>query len=529
MVERPCHKRETMMDKIVMHARNKPTVLVLTILLAVTGVQCRRRRPNIVFILTDDQGYNDIGYRGSEFPTPNLDALAEAGVKLENYYVQPICSPSRSQLMSGKYQIHTGLQHDVIGTCEPRGLPLGSPTMPDILQEQGYATHAIGKWHLGFFKEEYTPLRRGFDTFFGILPSGSFHYSYKACAKAEVNGSINVYCGYSLRDMDTPYLSGNGTYSTHLYTQKAVQRIQEAADSDKPMFLYLAYTAPHFPLEAPEEYYRDFTNIANFDRKVFAGMMSTVDEGVKNITDALKSYGLWDNTILIYSSDNGGEPSYGGSNWPLRGTKSTLWEGGLKTVGFVNSPLIRPHRRGKISNELMHISDWFPTISAMAGISLKRSLDLDGVNQWPMIRGGKPGRRTELLHNIDIAAPMQGSPLFNDTFDTRIRAALRVGKYKLLTGNPGNGTWYPRTTPAEGFGKSNRWQAFDSNAKNVWLYNVARDPRETTDLSDAMPGKVREMLDRLAMYNATALAPWNPAADPNCDPDQHGGIWEPWL
>ncbi|KAK3749068.1 hypothetical protein RRG08_034043 [Elysia crispata] len=510
--------------------------LIVVMLLAVTNVQCGPSRPNIVFILSDDQGYHDIGYHGSEFPTPHLDSLASAGVKLENYYVQPICSPSRSQLMSGRYQIHTGLQHRIIRPSQPYGLPLQFPTVADILKEQGYATHAVGKWHLGFYKKEFTPLWRGFDTFFGMLIGSANHFTYKKCDTYRTSNrdkksskKSGNFCGYSLRDMDRPYLDGKGTYSTHLYTQKAVQIVEEAARSDQPMFLYLAYQAPHGPLQVPKSYSKDFTDFPNKKRKTYAGMMTALDEGVSNVTDALKRSGLWNNTVLIFSSDNGGTPSNGGNNWPLRGVKATLWEGGMKSIGFVSSPLIGSRRKGKVSTELMHVSDWFPTISAMAGIRLNSSLGLDGVNQWPMIRDGKPSARTEILHNIDILTPLQGSRVYKDKFDTRIKAAIRVGDYKLITGDPGTGKLHPKIMEAKGYKKPPYWQPFNKKAKNLWLFNVVDDPSETNDLSARMPDKVREMLDRLAFYNATALTPWYPDSDPNCDPDLHGGSWEPWI
>lgn len=513
--------------------------LIVVMIFVVGNAQPPQRRPNIVFVMSDDQGYHDIGYHGSDLATPHLDALASEGVKLENYYVQPVCSPSRSQLLSGRYQIHTGLQHRIIRPSQPYGLPLEFPTLADVLRQQGYTTHAVGKWHLGFPTKEYTPLQRGFDTFYGILTGSADHYTYWNCDAhrswlSEVDGTLRnssntTYCGYALRDNDGPSVEGNETYSTHLYTEKAIQHIKAAATTDNPMFLYLAYQAPHSPLQVPEEYQRDFTDIANHDRRIYAGMMKALDEAVKNVTNALKSYNLWNNTIFIFSSDNGAEPALGGNNWPLRGVKTTLWEGGMKTIGFVTSPLIGPEHRGKVSLELMHVSDWFPTISAMAGIQLSPDLYLDGVNQWPMIRDGEPGPRNELLHNIDILSPLQGSTLFNNTFDTRFRAAIRVGDYKLITGDPGNGDWYPKTLSAHGYQKPPFWQPFSINAKNLWLFNVIQDPFERNDLSHTMPGKVREMLDKLVNYQTTARNPWYPDSDPNCDPQIHRGYWEPWM
>ncbi|GFO01792.1 arylsulfatase j [Plakobranchus ocellatus] len=514
-----------------MNSLEKAIVFLVLLTQAYGAVQ---RKPNIVVILSDDQGFHDIGYHGSEIATPHLDQLAAAGVKLENYYVQPVCSPTRSQLMTGRYQIHTGLQHRIIRPSQPYGLPLQYPTIADLLHDNGYSTHAIGKWHLGFYKKEYTPLFRGFDTFYGILPGASDHYTYEQCdvfrGKNNMSESLDkvTFCGNTLLDMDQPVIDANGTFSTHLYTKKAIEVVEKAAQLDKPMFMYLSYQVPHSPIQAPEHYYINITNIVNQNRTIYAGMLASMDEGVRNLTDALKQNGLWNNTILIFSSDNGGRPSFGASNWPLRGVKSTLWEGGIRTIGFVTSPLFSPEQSGKSSTELMHVSDWFPTIADMAGATVNSSLDLDGVSQWEMIKEGKPSTRKEILHNIDILSPAQGTRFYNDTFDTRIRAAIRVGNYKLITGDPGDGDWYP-IPGITNYIKKAFHSKFDPNAKNLWLFDVAQDPEETTDLSASMPKVVRKLLDKLSKYNATALPPWYPDSDPNSDPPLNGNMWQPWV
>ncbi|GFO46215.1 hypothetical protein PoB_007272000 [Plakobranchus ocellatus] len=486
--------------------------------------------PNIVFIVADDYGFHDIGYHGAEFRTPNLDQLASSGVKLENYYVQPICSPTRSQLMTGRYQIHTGLQHSIIWPSQPYGLPLQDQTIANLLKEQNYSTHAIGKWHLGLYKREYTPLHRGFDTFFGYWEGGEDYYTYYNCdtfhnrtvnedlvpEKLVKDDTAEKWCGYDLRDMEEPVTNMNGTYSTHLYTDKAINLIKTASKSERPFFLYLAYQAVHTPMEVPAHYMKPYAHIQNKFRRIYAGMVSAMDEGVGNVTQALRKYDLWKNTVLIFSTDNGGQVFGGGNNWPLRGNKRTLWEGGVRGVGFVASPLL--NQTGAVSNELMHVSDWFPTIADIAGAKVNKSLGLDG---------GTGGLRKEILHNIDIWQPLQGKRLFNDTFDTRVRAAIRIGNYKLITGDPGDGNWYP--VPATADGPTNPGPTkYSEDAKNVWLFNVALDPVEVIDLSGSHMDRVHSMLDRLAAYNKTAVPPTYPQSDPQCDPKLHGGFWGPW-
>uniref|UniRef100_A0A0B6Z776 Sulfatase N-terminal domain-containing protein n=1 Tax=Arion vulgaris TaxID=1028688 RepID=A0A0B6Z776_9EUPU len=362
------------------------------------------KKPNIVFVVADDYGFRDIGYHGAEFATPNLDKLAAQGVKLENYYVQPICSPTRSQLLTGRYQIHTGLQHDIIWPSQPYGLPLNFPTIADVLRTAGYSNHAVGKWHLGLYKKEYTPLYRGFDSFYGYWEGGEDYFTYYNCdtfhnrttpPDLRITNSFNYndilsgkystkqWCGYDLRDMNEPVTNMNGTYSTHLYTRKAIDIVNSAKSADKPFFLYLAYQAVHSPMEVPPQYVKPYSFIQDKNRRIYAGMVSAMDEGVGNLTEALKETGLWNNTVFIFSTDNGGEVYAGGNNWPLRGYKHTLWEGGVRGIGFVTGPLLK--HTGIVQTELMHVSDWFPTIADAVGVKVNTSLNLDGVSQWQMI------------------------------------------------------------------------------------------------------------------------------------------------
>uniref|UniRef100_A0A3Q3NPF5 Si:dkey-174i8.1 n=1 Tax=Labrus bergylta TaxID=56723 RepID=A0A3Q3NPF5_9LABR len=468
--------------------------------------------PHLIFIMVDDQGYGDIGYHGSDIHTPVLDRLAEDGVKLENYYVQPICSPSRSQLMTGRYQIHTGLQHSIIRSRQPLCLPLEIPTLPEHLAEAGYATHMVGKWHLGFCRPN-------------CLPTGRDHYSYQSCDGAEA-------CGFDLHDGNRPAWEMTGNYSTLLYIER-VKQILRSHNPQKPLFLYLSLQAAHTPLQVPDYFLHQYASQSNRLRRHYAAMLSCLDDGVGQVVQELKTSGLYQNSVLIYSSDNGGQPLSGGSNWPLRGGKGTYWEGGIKAVGFVHSPLLK--RKGVVSKALIHVSDWFPTLLGLAG-AMKSNDSLDGHNVWRTISEGLVSPRTEILLNIDPVSRKPGEPydkaLFNGfgIWDTAVRAAIRAGDWKLLTGNVGDGDWIPPQALPDG---PDRWQRLEKQrnepGKSVWLFNITADPYERSDLAEARPEVVKHLLIRLAKYNQTAVTARNPPDDPMADPELHGGVWTPWL
>ncbi|KAM3606132.1 uncharacterized protein V6R79_011324 [Siganus canaliculatus] len=484
------------------------------------------RPPHLIFIMVDDQGYGDIGYHSSDVHTPMLDRLAAEGVKLENYYVQPICSPSRSQLMTGRYQIHTGLQHSIIRSRQPLCLPPDIPTLPERLAEAGYATHMVGKWHLGFCRPSCLPTGRGFQSFLGTLTGSGDHFSYQSCDGAEA-------CGFDLHDGDRPAWEMTGNYSTLLYIERAKQILRNH-DPRKPLFLYLSLQAPHTPLQVPHDFLQHYDSQGNRLRRHFAAMLSCLDAGVGQVVQELKTTGLYHDSVLVYSSDNGGQPLSGGSNWPLRGGKGTYWEGGIRAVGFVHSPLLK--KKGVVSRALIHVSDWYPTLLSLAG-ALQSHRGLDGHNVWGTISEGLPCPRTEILFNIDPVSRKPGEPydkalVLNGfgIWDTAVRAAIRAGDWKLLTGNVGDGDWIPpRAVP----GGPERWQRLEKRrtklGKSVWLFNVSSDPYERSDLAETRPEVVKHLLTRLAEYNQTAVTARNPPDDPMADPELHGGVWSPWL
>ncbi|XP_078681478.1 arylsulfatase B-like isoform X2 [Branchiostoma floridae x Branchiostoma belcheri] len=477
-----------------------------------------KRRPHIVFILADDYGWNDIGYHDSFIQTPNLDRLASEGVKLENYYVQPICSPSREQLMTGRYQIRYGLQHSVITHDRPHGLPLDEVTLAQKLKDSGYSTYIVGKWHLGFFEKGYLPLARGFDRFYG----GEDYWSHRRPNIYSKDPS--EYRGLDLRVQDEPVLDQNGTYSTHLFASKAAEIIAHH-DQNKPMFLYLSFQAVHAPLQVPDVYVERYKNFGSISVQKYAAMVTAMDEAVGNVTDALKVTGLWDNTVLIFSTDNGARRG-AGSNWPLRGWKNTLWEGGIRGVCFVTSKILEIKRR--TSNALIHISDWFPTLVHISQGSTYDTKPLDGFDVWNSISKGTPSPRKEILHNIDPLKCSKGfscSSSGNDSvFNTLTYAAIRSSDWKLLTGYQDRGGWKHRETFGNHFEKPE-----DPPDKHLWLFNIRNDPQERTDLSTRYPDVVQALLEKLKTYSMTAVPPLWPPRDPRSNPALHGDIFGPWL
>uniref|UniRef100_A0A8C2K813 Si:dkey-174i8.1 n=1 Tax=Cyprinus carpio TaxID=7962 RepID=A0A8C2K813_CYPCA len=412
--------------------------------------------PHIVFVMVEDQG---IGYHGSEIHTPVLDQLAGERVKLENYYVQPICSPSCSQLMTGRYQIHTGLQHSIIHARQPLCLPPNIPTLPERLRQAGYSTHMVGKWHLGFCRPECLPTSRGFQSFLGSLTGSGDHFSFQSCDGTEA-------CGFDLHYGEWPAWELSGNYSTRLYTER-VKEILRGHDQWTPLFLYVALQAVHTPLQAPGHLLRHYQTLGHRPLRHYAAMVSGVDESVGMIVSELRERGYYNNSVLIYSSDSGGQPVSWGCNWPLRGGKGSYWEGGVRAVGFVHSPLLKT--KGVVSQALIHVSDWYPTLLSFAGYRESDSSYLDSQdNQWPH---GEVDLRLLNLNGFGI-------------WDTRVRAAIRAGDWKLLTGNVGDGDWFPPQTMPGG---PQQWQGMekrrDQRRKSVWIFTITADPYDRADFA----------------------------------------------
>ncbi|XP_078577650.1 arylsulfatase B-like isoform X1 [Branchiostoma floridae x Branchiostoma japonicum] len=497
--------------------------------------------PHIILIVADDLGWNDVSFHGSDqIPTPNLDSLAYSGVILGNYYVSPICTPTRSAIMTGRHPIHTGLQHGVISGATPFGLPLNETILPQYLKPLGYATHIVGKWHLGHHAWEFTPTFRGFDSYFGYLTGKDNYYDH---TDDESNSPEELgYKGLDLRNGTEPVWTENGTYSTELFATEA-ERIIASHNTSKPLFLYLPHQAVHSgnpdnPLQAPQKYIDKFPHIQHPGRRTFAAMVSALDDAVGNVTKALSARGMLENSVIIFTTDNGG-PAAGfdqnyASNWPLRGVKNTLWEGGVHGTGFVHSPLIKQPRR--TTHGLLHVCDLLPTIYELAGGDSTELKNLDGTNVWETISRGVQSPRVEVLHNID---------------PKRKTAALRYGDYKIILGEAYKGAWdgwYPpegvTTNHSEETNHVPRWSGplkikcgekpanVSTNCKprdNPCVFNIKEDPCEFNNIADWNKPLVDFLMGRLEAYSETAVPIRNQPTDPRGNPKYHGGVWSPWI
>ena len=396
--------------------------------------------PDVVVIVADDLGFGDVGYNGSEIRTPRIDALAREGVTFDRFYVHPLCSPTRSALMTGRSPLNTG----VLTALEPwfdTGLPLDEKLLPEYFQDAGYQTFAVGKWHLGPNKKPYYPRNRGFDHFYGGLAGFMNYYQHTVWGAVDWqrNGSTVMEEGYA----------------THLQTQEAVRLIGES-DPERPMFLYLSYNAPHSPLQAPQTAIDAYSSIEDEHRRIFAAMVSELDSGIGEVRAALAENGREDNTLIFFMSDNGGLERVGADNGPLRGGKFTGWEGGIRVPALLHWPTKAPG--GSSFAEAISVEDMLPTLLAAAGISAESPQPLDGRNVWPAL-GGEAQLNSKPFPQVWHFPP-----------ERDYRFGYLDGEWKLVQmPNP------------------------ETRESERQLFDIVRDPNETNDLASERP----EVLERL--------------------------------
>lgn len=354
---------------MVKQMNSKTSLWVLSVLLmCATATVChaaepdqQTARPNILFILVDDLGYGDVGYLGSEIQTPNIDALAARGVVLDHGYVFPICSPTRAALMTGQNPLRFGIDGPMENDAM---LPQELTLLPEFLRRGGYKTWMVGKWHLGMSRQAAMPQARGFDHFYGSL--GGFIDYYTHVYFGGLDWQRN---GTSLREEG---------YATDLQTRDALRLLTEY-DGSKPFFLYLSYNSPHTPLQYPPSSEVDYSDIASADRRVFAQMTTDVDAAIGEVLALLEQRGLLANTLVIFSSDNGGNLEAGASNGSLRGGKGSAYEGGVRVPVVVAWPDGLPG--GRSFSQPVFVQDWLPTLLQASTIDFDEEA-FDGVGVW---------------------------------------------------------------------------------------------------------------------------------------------------
>jgi arylsulfatase A-like enzyme len=349
--------------------------------------QSQNTPPNLIVIMTDDQGYADVGFNGCEdIPTPNIDAIANNGVKFTRGYVTyPVCGPSRAGFLTGRYQGRFGFSDNPsINPNDPSaGLPVEEETIAEVLKKSNYNNAIIGKWHMGTHPR-FHPLERGFDYFFGFLSGGHNYFP----EKLNINDLSEVkrkWQWYATKIKENRTVVEIEDYLTDELSQSAVKYIEKQVSNDQHFMLYLAYNAPHTPLQATPKYLSRFDHIKDPKRKTYAAMVSAVDDGVGQILKTLKKSGIEENTIVVFLSDNGGAKNNGSDNRPLRGRKSDLFEGGIRVPFAMQWKGTIP--AGMTYEKNVSSLDIMATIVAQNKISIDKKRTLDGVNLIPFLNG----------------------------------------------------------------------------------------------------------------------------------------------
>ncbi len=418
-------------------------------------------KPHIIHIVADDLGWSDVGFNGcKDIPTPNLDALAKGGARLTQFYAQPMCTPTRAALMTGRYPFRYGLQTAVIPSVSAYGLDTSEKLLPECLKAAGYKTALIGKWHLGHADKKWWPRQRGFDYHYGAMIGELDYFTH------DEHGVLDWY-----RDNEPVREEG---YTTTLLGKDA-ERLIGNHDPATPLYLYLAFNAPHTPYQAPEEYIKRFTAIADPTRRVYAAMVACLDEEIGRVIAALDRRGMRKNSLVVFHSDNGGtkNPMFAGvmadvskiripcDNGPYRDGKGSLFEGGTRVCAFANWP---GQIEARDEDGIIHVTDLFATFTALAKASTQDCKPLDGLDVWKTIAKGDDSPRVEMVYNVE---PFRG--------------ALRQGDWKLI------------------------WRSMLPSS--VDLYHLSEDPSETKNLAEAHPDKVAAMQKRLNELAAESAKP----------------------
>jgi len=420
--------------------------------------------PNIVVFLADDLGNADLGHRGGKATTPNIDALATGGARLESFYGQPVCTPSRAALMTGRYPMREGLQTLVIFPAHTYGLPLDERTLGEELRDGGYVTWMVGKWHLGHAERKFWPQNRGFDHFYGNVVGEVDYFTH------ERGGVVDW-------QRDGVFLKEEGYY-TELIGNEAVKLV-EGYDGSKPFFLYFASLAPHAPYQVPPSYLDRFPDVSDPIRRTYLAMIAALDDQVGRVVAAVAKKGWLENTVFVFASDNGGatnslfatgarspeeRESSGGvalgekppaDNGVFRAGKGSIYEGGLRVPAFVSWA---GHLQPRIVSEPLGMVDLFPTLLGLAGVKPSGGKPLDGRDAWATIARGAPSPHDDLLLDVEV-----------------FRGAIRRGRWKLVK---------VATLP----GKTE-------------LYDLDKDPGETKDVAASHPEIVKDLEQRLVAYS----------------------------
>jgi arylsulfatase A-like enzyme len=421
-----------------------------------SALTCAAQRPNIVLFYADDAGYADFGFQeitdeAMVSLTPHIDSIAAGGARFTNAYMSGcVCSPSRAGMLTGRYQQRFGHELNIPPGYMQSGLPLTEQTLADRMRMAGYRTGIIGKWHLGY-PPAYHPNQRGFDHFYGLLQGSRGYFAIKKASPHRViqyNGEPTPETGYV----------------TDRFGQGAVKFIEQ--DDDRPFFLFVSFTAPHGPMHAKEEDLMRLLHIENKRRRAYAGMVKSMDDNIGVVLGEIKQQGLKDNTLVVFTNDNGGQRLTGAVNKPLRGKKGSLWEGGIRVPMAMQWPGRIP--RGMVVDDPVISLDLTPTFLHAAEGSVEANWKLDGEDLLPRLTG-----------EVSI---LPERPLYWRGHGPKGDSAIRLGNWKLLL------------------------QDHKMDTRPL-LFNLANDIGEEQDLADTHHDKVDELGEMLKQWENQLVDP----------------------
>ncbi len=450
-------------------------------------------KPNILILLADDLGWTDVSYHGGSIKTPNIDRIAAEGVKLDRYYVAPVCSPTRAGLMTGRYPIRFGSMKAVYPPWRAGGMDTSEITIANVLATAGYEHRGVfGKWHLGHGNLDYHPMRRGFTEFLGHYNGAIDYFTH------EREGELDWHEGY-----ESNYDEG---YSTDLIADAAVRFIKAHAGDDSPFLCYVPFNAPHSPFQAKEEdlpLYADLApatgnwagatsvnpeidsdrRLAN--RRILGAMVHLLDQGIGSILDALDEAGIAENTFVIFSSDNGGVGGTG-ENAPLRGAKASAFEGGIRVAAAARWPG-KIAAGGKLDVPMANI-DVLPTVMRIAGVESSGGKPIDGVDLLDVLTGKQQSLERELFNYIGQTGP-----------DSE-QISYMTNEWKLLV-----------------IGPAVTDDSADDSKRLKMLFHISEDMAEEHDVAAENPEMVAKMYEKLkgfrALQPADSIPPYNEGRD----------------
>ena len=476
-------------------------------------------QPHIVLVLVDDLGWANVGYHrdtpSSKVDTPNIDSLVEEGLELDQHYTFSVCGPSRCSLLSGRLPIHVSDKNRNIAvhnSADPvsgyAGIPRYMTTLGTKMKEGGYATHVVGKWNVGMATNDHTPEGRGFDSSLIYFSSSNDYYSQQ---QGECDGIDIV----DLWDSGSPaqQLSGTG-YEESIFRDRILEIIDDHPTST-PLFLYYAPHIAHTPFQVPDANLTAYEFIDDDDQKYYVAMVKYLDDVIGEIVDALKARDMWTDTLLVVSSDNGGGVLAGGNNYPLKGSKASDWQGGVRVNAFVSGGYLPTDMQGQKTEGYIHLADWYATFCGLAGVDPTDELaasaglpEIDSLDMWLLISGE------------NSTSPRTDIPISYN--------ALISGDYKILTGTVPLAVWTEEDYP-----NGNTVSLVDEYCTSEGcLYNIKDDPEELINLASNETSVLTSMRSKLQDYQATRFNPDRGSIAPEaCEAalGEYEGFWGPFV